>query len=317
MLLMGESGAGKSTIVEYWLRQNPERETPDGIIRPVLLVEVPEHTTKRALVNSIWESLGFASERMTAEDMIRSIALKVQLLGVQLIILDEAHHILQGKELLAVSEFLKSLLNRIGAGMVFVGLPSIKAIADMSKQFDRRLMPDVELRPYNWTLKAERLEFLMLLATMEKAMNLPEESDLQDQRIARRLYSATRGEIGLVTKYLSQALLSARRKGMTRISLDLLAEVDANWHPVSKKNQDIPFDDDLDFVDDAEIAGLAANAGRPQIDKNTNPFACDPKNLLDILQMRRAQPDRYVMADPRVSGRRGVGKGPAEPKAFG
>ncbi len=316
MMITGAAGAGKSTIVEYWQSQNPPTETKFGVVKPVVVVEVPEYTTRRALVNAIFEALGYSAEKMTAEDIISSIANKVKLLGVELIILDETHHILQGREISAVSEFLKSLLNRIGAGMVFVGLPGINEIARSSTQFDRRLMPDVVLAPYDLTNVPERVEFLILLSRLEAQLGLPEPSGLHDQDVARRIYAAARGEIGLVTKYLSHALFVARRTGLRKIDLNLLARVDAVWHPTLKVSNVIGFNDDLDLDNQVSLEDLAANARQPHLDEDTNPFICDKSKLLKILQMRREHPEAYISPSKRTTGRRAPGTGRPEPKAF-
>ncbi|MGJ8479995.1 TniB family NTP-binding protein [Sphingobium yanoikuyae] len=316
LMITGAAGAGKSTIVEYWQSQNPPTETKFGVVKPVVVVEVPEYTTRRALVNAIFEALGYSAEKMTAEDIISSIANKVKLLGVELIILDETHHILQGREISAVSEFLKSLLNRIGAGMVFVGLPGINEIARSSTQFDRRLMPDVVLAPYDLTNVPERVEFLILLSRLEAQLGLPEPSGLHDQDVARRIYAAARGEIGLVTKYLSHALFVARRTGLRKIDLNLLARVDALWHPTLKVSNVIGFNDDLDLDNQVSLEDLAANARQPHLDGDTNPFICDNSKLLKILQMRREHPEEYISPSKRTTGRRAPGIGRPEPKAF-
>lgn len=316
LMMTGESGAGKSTVIEYWQSLNPEVKTPDGIVKPVVVVEVPEFTTKRALVNSIFEALGYSAEKMTAEDIISSIAKKVKLLGVELIILDEANHILQGRELNAVSEFLKSLLNRIGAGMVFAGLPGINAIAQSSTQFDRRLAPDVVLTPYDMTNLPERLEFLILMAALEAQLGLPEPSYLDDQNVARRIYTAARGEIGLVMKYLSQALFIANQEGLQRIDLDLLARVDAAWHPSVKVSNDIGFLEDIPLEDEENLEELASRARQPHFDEDSNPFICSPEKLLPILKRRRDRPSEYIAPNTRMTGKRARGTGRPEPKAF-
>lgn len=316
LMITGEAGAGKSTVIEYWQKQNPPIETEFGVVKPVVVVEVPEYTTRRALVNAIFEALGYTAERMTAEDIISSIANKVKLLGVELIILDETHHILQGREIRVVSEFLKSLLNRIGAGMAFVGLPGINEIARSSTQFDRRLMPDVVLAPYDLTNVSERVEFLILLSRLEAQLGLPEPSGLHDQDVARRIYAAARGEIGLVTKYLSHALFVARQSGLGKIDLALLARVDAVWHPTLKVSNVIGFNDDLQLDKHVSLEDLAANVRQPYLDKEMNPFICDRSRLLKILQMRREHPEAYISPSKRTIGRRAVATGRAEPKAF-
>ncbi|UXC90284.1 TniB family NTP-binding protein [Sphingobium sp. RSMS] len=317
LLLMGKAGAGKSTVIELCEELNPEVSTKDGLVKRVLVVEVPATPTKRALVAAILGKMGYlASKDVNSYDIIEEIAAKATLLGVEMIILDEAHHILDAKDSQDISEFLKSLLNKAGCGIVFAGLPDLHALRT-SSQFDRRLEPDINLRAYDWTNKAERLEFLVLLNKLETdCIHLPEPSNFADQSFARRLYAATRGEIGLVTKYLSQALLLAKRRKLPRIDLSLLAEVDAAWHPAVLTADEVGFDQDLDLENDPDLESLILDARKVVIDKENNPFVCTPRRLSFIWQERVQRPDRYVAANKRT-GRRARGTGPDRPKAFG
>ncbi|MHB9880384.1 TniB family NTP-binding protein [Pacificimonas sp. ICDLI1SI03] len=317
LLLMGKAGAGKSTVVELCEELNPDISTTDGLVKRVLVVEVPATPTKRALVASILGKMGYAvSKDVNSFDITEEIVEKAKLLGIEMIILDEAHHILDAKDTHDISEFLKSLLNRAGCSIVFAGLPNLHVLRT-SSQFDRRLEPDIYLRAYDWTSKAERLEFLVLLDKLEtECIRLPERSELADQRFARRLYTATRGEIGLVTKYLSQALLLAKRRDLPRIDLPLLAEVDAGWHPTASIADEVGFDDDLDLENDPDLETLVVDARKVIIEKDRNPFACPASRLSFILNERAEQPDRFVAANKRT-GRRARGTGRDEPQAFG
>lgn len=316
LLLMGKTGSGKSTVIEFCKQLNPDVATADGLIKPVLIVEVPATPTKRALVTAILGAMGYlASKDFNSYDIIEEVAAKTSLLGVEMIILDEAHHILDAKDSQDISEFLKSLLNKAGCGMVFAGLPDLRVLRT-SSQFDRRLEPDITLRAYDWTAKAERLEFLVFLNKLETAsIRLPKPSNFADQDFARRLYTATKGEIGLVSKYLSQALLLAKRRGLSRIDLALLAEVDAAWHPAPTVADEVTFEQDLDLDHDPDLETLVVDVRKVTIDKEHNPFACAPRRLAEIWQERVRQPERYVMPNKR-SGRRARGTGPDAPKAF-
>lgn len=316
LLLMGNAGAGKSTVLELYEELNPQISTPDGTRKPVLVVEVPATPTKRALVAAILGRMGYAASKdLNSFDLIEDITRKAQLLGVEMIILDEAHHILHAKDKQDISEFLKSLLNRAGAGIVFAGLPDLQVL-QTSSQFDRRLQPDVTLRAYDWTNMAERVEFLGLLHKLEaEYLRLPEPSGLADQAFARRLYTATRGEIGLVTKYISQALLLAKRRQLPRISLELLAEVDAAWHPALMASHEIAFDADLDLDSDFDLELLVVDAGKVVIDKRKNPFVCSSERLSQLWQARLERPEKFVSSSKR-NGKRARGTGPDEPRAF-
>ncbi len=288
MLLLGAAGAGKTTVVQHFLDNHPARQTSDGVIMPVVVVEVPPSPTLRAIVDALYSALGYRAERLSAEEIIKDLMKKVDLLGVVTILLDESHHILDSKQSAHVTEFIKSLLNRLGCSMIFSGLHDLKDLR-VSLQLSRRLFPDVVLRPYNFGNKVDRLEFMSFLAAVEENTMKHLQSSVSDQDVARRLYTASGGLIGIVTKYLSHALLLASVRSLGRIDLDLFAEIDASWSGASVALDDVGFDADISFDEGEDIAAMLAAAEHTRIDKDTNPFKCPPGRLREILEHRIAQ----------------------------
>ena len=283
----------------------------DGATTPVVVAEIPPAPTMRAAVDGIYGALGYVAERsLTAEGIVKDLKTKVDLLGVSVMLLDEAHHILQSREQAMVTEFLKSLLNRLGCNLILAGLDDLKELRS-SLQLGRRLQPDIVLRPYSFQNTAERLEFMTWLRALDRhAIKLPGKSVLGSQDVARRLYAATGGLVGIVTKYLSHAVLLAKLRGIDRIDLDLLAEIDAGWCGPAEPVADIGFDVDLELDETVDVAQLLAGAGRPRIDDQTNPFKCPAAALKDIYETRMRT--QLVEPQQRKLGRpmKGVGADP-------
>ena len=315
MLLRGDTGSGKSTIIQRFLDLNPPQRTRDGTVMPVAVVEIPPAPTLRAVVDAIYGSLGYRAESaLSAEAIVKDLMGKIDLLGVSAMLLDESHHILASRQAADVTEFLKSLLNRLGCSMIFAGLNELEALRG-SSQLNRRLYPDIVLRPYNFSNTAERLEFMAFLASIERhAIKLSEPSGLADQDMARRLYAASGGLIGIVTKYLSHALLLAQLRGLNRIDLDLLAEIDASWSGTNAAPDDIGFLADISFDEGVNVDRLLEQAGRPQIDKASNPFVCDAELVLPLFMTRAAE--KVIEPQKRRLDRRMKGTGPDAPGAF-
>lgn len=319
-LIYGPSGAGKTTLLEAFLDRHPDVETNDGEIRPVIPVEMPEQTSKRALVVAVFAAMGYtASSQDTANEIIAQIVDKVQQLGVQMILIDEGHHVVSGGSLEAISEFLKSLLNLVGCQIVILGLPELRELNDY-QQFDRRLMPDVVLQPYEWTTVEGRLQWLRLLGLFEEQLGLPEKSGLTEQRFAMAMYVATGGVVGIVSKYLSRALELATARGLQRVDEALMAEIYAAWHPVDRTLARIAFTDKLTVAEGETNASLLKRLNSVPIDPETNPFAASAKQCEAIWEKRHLQGDQAVKAKHRVIGgkrRRVRAKGPPAVKAFG
>lgn len=318
-LLYGESGTGKTTLLEAFLMRYPDESTLDGDIRRVIAVEMPEQTTKRALVSATLAAMGYrTSSKDNANEIIKDIVDKVRLLGVEVIIIDEGHHALTGKSVEAISEFLKSLLNRIGCQIVIAGLPTLRGLNDFA-QFDRRLMPDIVLKPYSWETVEGRLMFLALLGKFEGLLGLPESSNLRNEDFAMRIYLATGGVVGIVAKYLSRALELADDRGLERIDKTLMAEIYSAWHPLQPVAARIGFTARLEVAEGETRETLLAKVLAVPVDEATNPFLCSPETCEMLWVARLARGDEAVKANLRKLGagaRRTRASGPPKIKAF-
>lgn len=318
-LIYGDAGTGKTTLLEAFLDRYPDEVTPDGDIRRVIPVEMPEQTTKRALVSAVLSALGYAAgARDSANDIIDDIVDKVQRLGVEMILIDEGHHVLTGKSVEAISEFLKSLLNRVGCIIAIAGLPELQELHNF-EQLDRRLMPDVRLTPYSWRTIAGRLMFLALLGKFEQALGLPEASDLADEDFAMRIYTATNGVVGIVAKYLSRALELAEDRGLARIDKALMAEIYAAWHPAPQPAEEIGFTTELVVPDGETPDTLLAKLLAVPIDEDTNPFLCSAEACEKMWEAAKTKRDEAVKSKQRRLGtgrRKTRASGPAAIKAF-
>lgn len=313
-LVCGHSGSGKTTLVEQVVARYPVESRRDGDVRPVVHVELAEATTKKAMVSAIFAAMGYDNRpRLTANEIIEEIADKVERLGVKMILIDEAHHLTHGRELRPITEFLKSLLNRIRCNIVLVGLPELQEMRH-EEQFDRRLRPDLALAPYNWVLWQERLQFCGVLARFEQLLDLEKSSNLRSENNAARMYVATGGHIGIVVKYLVAALELTLQRGHQRVTNRMLAEIHASWHPSPAPPKSINFSSPAHPEANATLADAELAIGRPHIDIATNPFACVFSKLDEIWEQRQTR--QIIEEGSRVRTRRGRGRGLKPPLAF-
>ena len=131
LLVLGESGTGKSSLC-FWITQKYQRlSLPDREILPVLYVAVPPAATIASMVEVILERLGDPSPTTgTASAKTARSVLLCRACRVELILLDEAQHI-HDRGLATthymVGDWLKSLIDQIGIPTVFLGLPRLAA----------------------------------------------------------------------------------------------------------------------------------------------------------------------------------------------
>lgn len=312
LLIVGAAGSGKTTALEDYMAECPDSSTEDGDIRRIVYVEAPERTTRRGLVGAILGAYGYrARDHWNTSGMIEKIAFYAEETGTEMIFIDEGHHMVNGNNpdtTAEVTEFIKSLLNRVKVQVVIAGLPRLLDIAvpgERTMQLRRRLQPTVILKPYDWATRSGRTMFSGVLGVMEQMLGLPEPSGLAKHEMAKRIYVATGGEIGIVSKYLSQALSMALAGSRGSIDLDLLGKVHAGWHP----SYEYEARDMLDFdaiLDDAQPSESDAPV------RHNNPFLCSGERLREIW-LRDAAPPPLTNTS-RVTRLRG--RGARQPRPF-
>ncbi|WP_158011633.1 TniB family NTP-binding protein [Sphingomonas turrisvirgatae] len=311
LLIVGAAGSGKTTALEDYMADYPDRATEDGDIRRIVYVEAPERTTRRALVGAILGAYGYrARDHWNTSEVIEKIAFYAEETGTEMIFIDEGHHMVNennAETTAEVTEFIKSLLNRVKVQIVIAGLPRLLDIAvpgERTMQLRRRLQPTVILKPYDWATRSGRTMFSGVLGVMEKMLGLPEASGLAKHEMAKRIYVATGGEIGIVSKYLSQALSTALANGRRSIDLDLLGQVHAGWYPVYQAD----VGDMLDF--DALLEDEPVETGMVPL-RLDNPFLCSGERLREIWLRDTDPPPPMNMS--RVTKLRGRGAQPLRP----
>ncbi len=341
LLVVGESGAGKSTVLEDYSSQFPllrledvqngragdldlepalVERLKDGDVRRVLLVELHKRPSQRSVVAAILGSMGYkAVDHWNTDDIIKKITLYASELGVEILLVDEGHNlVIEGNADATrdVIEFFKSLLNRIGIPIVIAGLPHLLQLGDkrIDKQMARRLHPSVHLRPYSWGDRDERLKFITLTKKFEDLLSLPEPSNLHSETNAARLYVGTGGEVGWVSKYFSRCCELVSGRDMRSITMELLSEVHSSFVcRVADAGARIDF-----AIGFAQMRPSA----RVALPVEDDPFLCPFERLGRVWEMRTPKPDlQSPPAEPIAAdtSRKTLlrGKGPKAVTAFG
>ncbi len=166
----------------------------------------------------------------TAEEIkvkIRNLCPKISL---ELLIFDEAHHLVGKQNDDAqddISEAVKSFLNWIPAQVVFCGLPKLMNYESFGQTW-RRFGPSVLLEPYNWSEEPDQIEFRAMLGHFEMLAGFSKITDLTQYEHAKRMYCATGGHVGLVSKYMSLALSICIEERRDCMDLEVLGAVYAS-----------------------------------------------------------------------------------------
>jgi type II secretory pathway predicted ATPase ExeA len=230
MLIAGDTGTGKTTLIKWYASGFPARVLPERRIQPVLVVLVPLPATVKGLASEMLKVLGDpAADRGAVSSQTLRLRKYLAACEVELIILDEFQHFddRQSKNVLkTISDWLKNLINQSGVPIVLVGMPGCESVLDQkgNEQLKRRFAARDEIPPFNWDTREGINEFRQLLKGIDDALPLMNDSHLADVKTAFLIYTATNGVIDYVMDLLRWAAELAIKSGLERIDQGLLAQ---------------------------------------------------------------------------------------------
>lgn len=208
LLIVAQSGGGKTVLADYYCSQFPRRQGEDGQIIPVLKVTTPESPSVKTFAQEMLASMGDpAFDRGTAETKTKRLVLLLKQCGVELLVIDEFQHFCDGhrkSESRRVSDWLKNLLNAVGIPIVLLGLPRSISVLKSNPQLRRRFASPHYLRPFGLPSKEDRELRAVLKAFQSEIPVACMQLDQSDT--ARRLYFASNGLMDYLVKLIDEAV---------------------------------------------------------------------------------------------------------------
>src|SRR5215207_6293391 len=229
ILILGDTGAGKTTVVKLYMRSHPRIVTEEATVVPVLYASVPVPATCKSLVTALLSAIGDPAA-VKGSQISQTLRLKRYLDAccVELLILDEFQHFQDRdshKVLKTVSDWLKLLMDETGVPIVLTGLPYSHTIldADGNKQLQRRFGVRIELEAFRYNTSKERHDFRRFLNVIDEKLPLAEKSNLADPNIALCIFEATNGVVAHVMKLIRHATGIALESCREKLTIEMLA----------------------------------------------------------------------------------------------
>lgn len=164
--------------------------------------------------------------RETAHDLKERVVLRAKEQKVRALIVDEAHLLVSTENQKVrhdVAEWLKTVLNDLPCGIVFIGTSEFLAAIDSNESFGRRVMEMIKPLAYRWGVKADRNELKSFMHAYDKA--LPFYSELAESELAPLIAQAGRYKVGYISDLLRGAAVETMERGKNRITREILSLV--------------------------------------------------------------------------------------------
>lgn len=226
--LLGTSGVGKTSVVNQFCKLHPPTETETETRRPVLKVTLQPDTRPKGIAADILLALGDPAWSSGTVQTLTNRAVKLlERCGVELIVLDEFHHLFdmeRARVMTKAAQWLKVLIVNTRIPIVVCGMPEAEHVL-RAEHTERRFKERLTLRCFTWRTPAGRAEFCGMLKRLDAALPLAESSDLADAETAGRFYLACRGIPDYLMTLVRGGLAETLARGGERIETADLARV--------------------------------------------------------------------------------------------
>lgn len=239
MLLLGDTGSGKSALVNNYLLQQPSSNSSALSSLPVLHTRIPHRVNNEQTMYQLLTDLGQSpsgtrrakrSEIALAEGVVRALKRK----KTELIIINEFQELIEfssAKERQNVANTLKYISEEARVSIVLVGMPYADIISE-EPQWGSRLAWKTQIEYFS--LKNDMKTYVQFLKGLANRMGDDEVPSLHNKELAIPLFSICRGELRQLKNFCSDAMLESFKQNKNTLTHDVLSATFKYKFPTKK-----------------------------------------------------------------------------------
>jgi len=252
LVIFGDSGVGKSKLLEVFAGKYPRQELADRAVIPVLRAKMRSLPTAKRIVVDLLTAMGspFATKGKDEEPMVQLKKLCTAC-GVQLVLFDEVSHLVdRGREKTHYKhgDALKEVVDELGIPFVLTGIPRLTKLFDVNEQLRGRFSRRRTIKPFSIVGKERLQEFRSVVHSFQAKLKGIDSVDLTTKELLPRVLMATNGLLRPLVDLLKEAVdlaVGSNERSLTAETLEA-AFVSAIWEQAPKKRN--PFAKEFDFL---------------------------------------------------------------------
>jgi hypothetical protein len=226
MLIHGASGAGKSMLIEKFVRDHPADPDADRPWQPILSMQMPAMPTVRSFFSEILRSLDFpVINRSSLSDLEHSALRQLEKLKPKILVIDEVHNLLActPREQRAALNVLKFLSNELRVSIIAAGtteaLIVMQTDPQIASRFESSALP-------SWTMSQDLRSFI---AGFFRQLAIDPKGLVNSEAALAYMLELTSGVTGRIVELMRQSADVTIRCARTEITPEHLQQAGKNF----------------------------------------------------------------------------------------
>ena len=228
ILVLGESGVGKTRLLQQFALKHPRTEHVEFTEVPVLYVPIPAKCSVRKLAGCVLQALGSNYwDRGNEEARTFQVKTLLKTCRVRVVILDEANHLVdRGQEATHyyVGDWLKEVADAAGIPFVLAGTLRAATLLDTNEQLRSRFREPLVVRPFGMATEVELAASQRALRVFGEFLAGLDALDIAHRDNARKILFATGGRLREICRLLTRAVTLARGEPQPRLGMPELEQ---------------------------------------------------------------------------------------------
>ncbi|CAM8649786.1 TIGR02928, orc1/cdc6 family replication initiation protein [Comamonadaceae bacterium] len=228
LLLMGESGVGKSRIFEHFVSLHPRSETAEHTVIPVLYAETPNDCTPKKLATELLRAMGSPLwNKGNEQELTHQLLVLLKACQTRMVLLDEANHLVErggAKSHYQLGDWVKLTARQARIPFVFGGTERTRELLNVNEQLRSRFRETIRLQPFTLATEEDALRTRSALKVFESLMGEIDRINISDEALASKMIFATHGRLREIRKLLVRWAEIGYRKKTPSLTLKDLAQ---------------------------------------------------------------------------------------------